>query len=121
MEKVWGYHLVIDLKDCNPDTIRSGYLIKKYVEDICLLIEMTRYGDTVLERFGKDPEVTGYSMFQLIEESNISGHFVEKNDTAFIDIFSCKEYKINTAVQYTAKYFGAKEVFHTFIKRGEKF
>ncbi len=113
----WGYHTLIDLVDCNPGLIRSEKTIKQYVKDILSLIKMTPYSDTVCVRFGKDPAVTGYSMFQLLEESNLAGHFVEADNSACIDIFSCKEYDVVTTINFTRDYFGAKRVSYQYIER----
>lgn len=52
---------------------------------------MIPFGKPQVVFFGKDNKA-GYTLVQLIETSNITGHFVEEDNSAFIDVFSCKEF-----------------------------
>ncbi len=106
----WGLLTSIDLRDCDPDKIRSKEVITQFSIDLCNYIEMKRFGEPIVVRFGADPRVQGYSLAQLIETSLISGHFAEDTDRAFIDIFSCKEYPPQRTAEYCKKYFGAKDM-----------
>jgi S-adenosylmethionine/arginine decarboxylase-like enzyme len=104
----WGLLTSIDLHDCDPDKIRSKDTITQFSIDLCNYIEMKRFGEPIVVRFGADPRVQGFSLAQLIETSLISGHFAEDTDRAFIDVFSCKEYPPKKAAEFCQKYFGAK-------------
>ncbi len=106
----WGLLTSIDLRDCDPEKIRSKEVITQFSIDLCNYIEMKRFGEPIVVRFGADPRVQGYSLAQLIETSLISGHFAEDTDRAFIDIFSCKEYPPQRTAEYCQKYFGAKDM-----------
>jgi len=106
----WGLLTSVDLYECNPKTIRDAAAIKRYVDELCELIEMRQFGETQIVNFGEDEKVAGYSMVQLIETSLISGHFANKSNSAYIDIFSCKYYEPSVAVEFTKKFFEAKEV-----------
>jgi S-adenosylmethionine/arginine decarboxylase-like enzyme len=113
----WGLLTSVDLRDCDPKKIRSKEHIAKFSVDLCEFIEMKRFGDPIVVRFGDDPRVQGYSLAQLIETSLISGHFAEDTNRAFIDIFSCKEYPPTKAAEFCAKYFGAKDLKFTTLFR----
>jgi S-adenosylmethionine/arginine decarboxylase-like enzyme len=115
--KVWGLLTSVDLYSCNSKTIRDAEAIKKYVSELCLLIEMKRFGDTKVVHFGKDEKVAGYSMVQLIETSLISGHFTNSTNNAYIDIFSCKYYNPLAVEEFTKKFFEAKETNMHYILR----
>lgn len=115
----WGLLTSIDLFNCNSATIRDGEKIKDYIIKLCKLIDMNRFGDPVIVRFGKDIRVSGYSAVQLIETSCISGHFAEDSDSVYIDIFSCKFYNQEEAVSFTKEFFGSKEVKFHVVLRGE--
>ncbi|MDD5014389.1 MAG: S-adenosylmethionine decarboxylase, partial [Atribacterota bacterium] len=108
--KAWGLSTSVDLYGCNPETIRDARAIKRYVDELCELIEMKQFGETKIVNFGEDEKVAGFSMVQLIETSLISGHFANMTNNAYIDIFSCKYYEPSTAVEFTEKFFEAKEV-----------
>ena len=113
----WGWHLALNLYQCDPASIRSKEVIEKYIIDLCELIEMRRFGDPVVVDFGDDPIVTGYSMFQLIETSNLAGHFANQSNAAYLDIFSCKKFDPNAAAKFSAKVFGAKTAQGVFLHR----
>lgn len=117
-ETPWGWHLVLNLYGCDPEAIQSRAVIKKFVGDLCNVIEMRRFGQPVVVNFGDNPNVTGYSMFQLIETSNLAGHFANKWDSAYLDIFSCKQYDPRPAAEFCAKTFKARRAKGVFIHRG---
>ncbi|MFA7575088.1 MAG: S-adenosylmethionine decarboxylase [Arcobacteraceae bacterium] len=116
-ENIWGLLTSIDLHDCNPDLIRDADAIKRYVDELCQLIEMKKFGDTQVVNFGEDERVAGYSMTQLIETSLISGHFANLTNNAYIDIFSCKYYDPQVAADFTQKYFKAKDIKIHYVLR----
>lgn len=104
----WGLSSSVDLYDCDPETIRSAEKIKEYVIELCKLIDMKRFGECTVVNFGEDEKVAGYSMTQLIETSLISGHFANKTNAAYLDIFSCKYYEPSVVEEFSRKFFGAK-------------
>lgn len=101
----WGILTSVDIHDCDPELIRSSEAIQKFVIELCDLIEMKRFGDTVIVHFGEDEKVAGYSMTQLIETSLISGHFANLTNNVYLDIFSCKYYEPEVAAEFSTKYF----------------
>ena len=105
----WGLMSSVDIKNCDPDLIRSADAIKEYVVKLCDLIEMKRFQDTVVVNFGEDEKVAGYSMVQLIETSLISGHFANLTNAAYIDVFSCKIYNPYEALAFTKEFFKGTE------------
>jgi S-adenosylmethionine/arginine decarboxylase-like enzyme len=113
----WGLLSSIDAQSCNPEAIRSAESIRKYVYELCDLIEMKRFGECNVVHFGEDERVAGYSMFQLIETSCISGHFANATNASYIDIFSCKEYDPAVVAEFTKNYFQASEYRITVINR----
>jgi len=116
----WGLSSNIDVRGCDPALIRSAAHIQDYVIQLCKLINMTRYGDIQIHRFGTDNK-EGYSFFQLIETSNISGHFSEELNIAFIDIFSCREYDVEIVKQFTLEFFKGAAAYGSYIYRGEPY
>ena len=103
----WGLCTCIDLKGCNPVTIRDADKIRQYVVEICDLIKMKRFGEPQVIHFGPNERVAGYSMTQLIETSCITAHFANETNTAYIDIFSCKEYAPQLTADFCREFFGA--------------
>jgi S-adenosylmethionine/arginine decarboxylase-like enzyme len=107
-EKCWGLCTCVDLKECNPETIRDPDAIRRFIIELCDLIEMKRFGDPTVIHFGPNERVAGYSMTQLIETSLISGHFANETNSAYLDIFSCKEYAPEKTAEFCKKFFGAR-------------
>ena len=114
----WGLLTSVDLYECNPKTITDASAIKRYVDELCELIEMKKFGETQVVHFGEDEKVAGFSMVQLIETSLISGHFANITNNAYIDIFSCKFYDPNVVVEFTKKFFDSKNAKMHYILRG---
>ena len=91
--KIFGYELILDLYDCDLKVISSKNKLTQYVNKLCSLIKMEKYGKTLLEYFGtKETHTKGYSLLQFIETSSITGHFSEHWCIAYINIFSCKSF-----------------------------
>ncbi len=105
----WGMETQIDASKCDPELIRDAEAIKQYVKELCELIEMNRFGDTIVVHFGEDEAVAGYSMAQLIETSLISGHFANATNNIYINIFSCKPYDPYVAAEFTKEFFKGEE------------
>ena len=105
-QSVWGIASSFDIYNCNPETIRDAEKIKQFVKELCDLIEMRRFGDTVVVHFGEDEKVAGFSMTQLIETSLISAHFANQTNTTYLDVFSCKPYDPEVVREFAEKFFG---------------
>jgi len=115
----WGLLTSVDVFDCDSEILRDGDKIKQFVIELCDLIDMKRFGEPVLVRFGADPRVQGYSVVQLIETSCISGHFAEDSNSIYVDIFSCKFYDQAKAVEFVKNFFNGKSEKSRVILRGE--
>ena len=115
--EIWGLLSSIDLYDCDAETIRNAEKIKKFVVELCDLIEMKRFGETQVVHFGEDEKVAGYSMTQLIETSLISGHFANLTNTTYLDVFSCKLYDPDVVAEFAKTFFKAKGYNLQVLKR----
>lgn len=113
----WGWHLVLNLYDCSLEKIQSAETIRQFVIDLCDLIEMRRFGEPTIVNFGDDPRVTGYSLVQLIETSNICAHFADHSRAVYIDIFSCKQFDPEVAAEFCVKAFEAGKHSGVFTNR----
>ena len=115
---VWGVASSIDIYNCDPRTIRSAEAIRRFVIELCDLIEMKRYGETVVVHFGENEKVAGYSMMQLIETSLISAHFANQSNVTYLDVFSCKPYNPDVVREFAQEYFGGTHsILHVNMRR----
>ena len=114
----FGWELIMDLYECNRDTISNEKEIRRFARELCDIIDMKPYGDPHTPYFGEKHEDTkGYSLLQFIETSSIVGHFSESTGAAYINIFSCREYDVELAEKFTNEFFGAERIHSRFIIR----
>ena len=115
----WGYHLLVDAKQGNLEKIKSKMHVSNFVKNLVDKIDMIAYGDLMIERFAThDPDKAGISFCQMIETSNITGHFVDLNGDFYIDVFSCKPYNTHTVIDLIEKYFQPTEINQKNVLRG---
>lgn len=114
----WGISTAIDLFECRPMEMRSPSYIRDFLRELVKLLDMKAFGEPFVERFGSGDKF-GYSAVQLIETSAIVCHFDETNNNAYIDIFSCKDYDADRAVDFCMKAFAAERAEYRSFKRGE--
>lgn len=119
MEKqVFGWELVLDLHGCDLSVMSSKEKLTEYIDKLCKIIKMKKYGKILLEYFGlQKPQTKGYSLLQFVETSSITGHFSEHWRISYINIFSCKPFDQQKAKDFTKKFFNAKKVKSRFIVR----
>ena len=118
MSGYWGYHLVLDCAGCDHEKITSGENIKTFTKELVKRIDMVAYGEPIVEHFAThDPQKAGYSMVQLIETSNICAHFVDRDDTMYLDVFSCKPFSNEVVMETVLEFIGAKTPRMTYLTR----
>ncbi len=101
---------------CDKTLLKDSQAIKKFVKELCVIINMKRVGPTMVKRFGHK-NLRGNSMMQFIETSSIVGHFDEIWDRAFIDVFSCKTFDPKIAGKFAKEFFKAKKAVVHKIER----
>ena len=118
MSKYWGYHLMLDCSGCDHDRITSRETIYNFTKELIKRIDMVAFGEPVIEHFAThDPNKAGFSMVQLIETSNIAAHFVDKDNTMYLDVFSCKPFSNDTVIATVKEYFGSKDERINYVTR----
>lgn len=107
--KIYGLELVLELFSCDLKILASGKKIKTFIDQICKLIKIKKYGPSYIKRFmGGDSFGEGYSFFQFITSSSIAGHCIEADRVVFINIFSCNLFDYKKAIGFAQKFFRAK-------------
>lgn len=102
----WGKHLLIDAQGGDLNAVTSIETITAFVDELVTTIDMVKYGPLWIERFAThDPVKAGISFVQMIETSNITGHFVDADGDFYLDIFSCKDYDAEVVQALVDQYF----------------
>ena len=116
----WGYHALFDCQSCPIERITSEENIREFINEIVSAIDMKSYGDPMIAHFAThDADAAGYSFCQMIETSNITGHFSDKTGDCYIDVFSCKEYDTDVAIDVIDDFFRPDEVKMRYFERGD--
>jgi len=100
----WGFHLMIDARNCLGHSIRSKQIIHNFTKELVKKIDMVPFGEPQIVHFGSGNKA-GYTLVQLIETSNICAHFVEETNDMYLDVFSCKSFSNTDVTQTLYKYF----------------
>ena len=119
MADFWGYHMRLNVANCELDTIvgESGRetihdFTKKLVKDI----DMVAYGEPQIVHFGEGNK-SGYTLIQLIETSNIAGHFCDDSGDAYLDVFSCKQFDQQVVINLTEEFFKPSKITYDYTER----
>ena len=113
---MWGYHLLLNLRNCRPLNIRCPSTIKQFTRHLVRDIDMVAYGEPLLQHIGTGNKA-GYTLVQLIETSNITAHFVEETNDAYLDIFSCKTFNPKDVEFIVNQYFLPEKISSVFLTR----
>lgn len=103
--RYWGKHLLVNAAACNRQMISCPRTIELFTTNLVKDIKMVPYGKPSIQYFGHGNKA-GYTLVQLIETSNITGHFTDEDGGAYIDVFSCKDFDeatVRDAVLYWFK------------------
>ena len=107
--RTWGKHLMIDAGGAAANTIRNPSVIHDFNKTLVKRIDMVAYGTPQIVRFGSGNK-SGYTLVQLIETSNICAHFVEENNSMYLDVFSCKDFDSVAVKQTVEEFFQVKRI-----------
>ena len=112
----WGYHLILDCYEGDKDLISNGENITAFAKTLVKRIHMKAYGEPQVIHFGEDDK-QGYTLVQLIETSNIAGHFCDDTGNFYIDVFSCKPYENAVVVETVKQFFSPERIVEHYIER----
>ena len=112
----WGCHLILDCAGCDAESIQSAERIRNFSKHLVKEIDMIAYGDPTLVHFGSGDKA-GYTLVQLIETSNICCHYVEENNSMYLDVFSCKPFEVDDVVRIVKLYFSPERINKIFLNR----
>ncbi len=114
----WGCHLILNCRSCDIEKITNRENLAAFATEMVKRIDMKAYGEPQLNHFATHcPDVAGYTLIQFIETSLISGHFVDKNGDAYIDIFSCKKFNIQDAKDVVNEFLKPENINWFFLTR----
>jgi S-adenosylmethionine decarboxylase len=114
----WGYHLTLDCHDCDRSSIKDGEHVKGFIQELMKRIDMKPIGDTRVEYTAAEfPDKAGLTAVQIIVTSTIVAHFIDSTGDLYLDVFSCKQFDIETVVNTVDEYFKPTNTRVNFLTR----
>jgi S-adenosylmethionine decarboxylase len=114
-EKYWGYHLIIDMGECN-ESINDVNQVENFIRTLVQTIDMKPIGEPIMVYVDEDGQ-KGVTGVQIITTSTITFHGDDEGKAVYLDVFSCKEFDMNTVLQLTTQYFNPQRIKHSWIIR----
>ena len=115
----YGNHLIIDGFNCSEEKLNDKELVKNILLELPKIMGMKIISDpVVVDHKAEKKEESGITGFVLIAESHISIHTYPAKKYVTIDVFSCKEFNTDKAVEYMKDAFEMEKVEKEFMKRG---
>jgi S-adenosylmethionine/arginine decarboxylase-like enzyme len=115
-ENSWGYHLILDVKGCDLNKSKDPIYISDFVKELVKRIDMVPFGEPHVLHFGEG-ELTGWTVLQFIQTSNIVGHFIDSNGDLYFDVFSCRSFEKQIVLDMLEEYFSPENIKHEFLIR----
>jgi S-adenosylmethionine decarboxylase len=119
----FGPHVMLDAYRCDPKSLNDKKLVYKFLDTLPAKIGMKKmmkpYVMYAEANDKKDPG--GWSGFVMIQESHISIHTFIKRRFVTADIYSCKEFDTEKAVNFFKKAFKPKNIDSIVETRGKKY
>lgn len=114
----WGTHLVLDISKCDKSKATNPEYITKFAKALVEKIDMIPYGEPQVVHFCDHvAEKAGWTLVQLIETSNIMGHFCDADGDCYLDIFSCKHFDIDETIKFIQEWFSPARIDYVVFDR----
>jgi S-adenosylmethionine decarboxylase len=118
----FGVHLMVDGYGCDRSALEDINLIYDFLDDYPARMEMTKIMPPYVFRYnGVVAEDWGISGFVLIAESHISIHTFPEKGYFSLDMFSCKPFDTEQAVEVLKQRFQMQKYEMKVLDRGQEF
>ncbi|MDY0041646.1 MAG: adenosylmethionine decarboxylase [Desulforhabdus sp.] len=118
----FGVHLMVDGYGCNRSALEDINLICDFLDHYPARMGMTKIMPPYVFRYsGTVPEDWGVSGFVLIAESHISIHTFPEKQYLSLDMFSCKPFDTELAVEFVKERFQIQKYEMKVLDRGQEF
>ena len=112
-------HLTIDGFGGERELLSSETLVRSLLDRYPAEIGMTKISEPhVIRYLGEKAEDWGVSGFVLIAESHIAIHTFPERGYVWVDVFSCKEFETDVAVDSIVDAFGLTHITSHVLPRG---
>ena len=119
---MFGPHLILEAYGCPKDKLADLGLMSTILDAYPAQLDMTKIMPPYVFTYkGTVPDDWGVSGIVLIAESHISIHTFPEKGFVTLDIFSCREFDVDAAVDYFCKQFEPESYDKQVLMRGREF
>lgn len=118
----FGVHLMMDGYGADPNLLQDMGYIYNFLDEYPSRMDMTKIMPPYVFRYqGAVAEDWGISGFVLIAESHISVHTFPDKRYLSVDMFSCKQFDTELAVENLQRRFRIRKYELKVLDRGQEF
>lgn len=117
IRKIFGYHLALDLYDCDPEAIRNVDNCYSYLDKLPGIIVT----DVQSPPFVVYKEKIGFAGWIPVVESGISLYVYFPSNFICTDIYTCKKFDYEKVKRVTIEIFKPKRIKEQRFLRGEEY
>lgn len=119
---MFGPHLILEAYGCPKELLGDLGLVSEALDAYPAKLDMTKIMPPYVFRYsGAVPDDWGVSGVVLIAESHISIHTFPDKGFVTLDIFSCREFDVDQAIEYFSSVFKPTSVEKQVLQRGREF
>ena len=119
---MFGPHLVLEAYGCSKEKLADLTAISQVLDEYPEKLAMTKIMPPYVFRYsGAVPDDWGVSGVVLIAESHISIHTFPDKEFVTLDIFSCKDFDVDHAIEYFCSIFKPTSYEKQLLLRGREF
>lgn len=119
---MFGPHLIMEASGCNYEKLTDIKLLTRLLDNLPEKMGMTKVMPPyVFEYRGEVADDWGLSGIIIIAESHLAFHTFPDKGFVTVDIFSCKDFDVRTAVQEIVNTFEPNTWDEQLIMRGREF
>jgi S-adenosylmethionine decarboxylase len=119
---MFGPHLILEAYGCSKQQLSDLTLVSDVLDAYPEQLNMTKIMPPYVFKYsGAVPEDWGVSGIVLIAESHISIHTFPDKEFVTLDIFSCKDFDVDDAIEYFCSVFNPTSYEKQLLMRGREF
>jgi S-adenosylmethionine decarboxylase len=116
-KKIFGYHLVLDLYDCDPDAVRDMKRCYRFLDVMPDLMATHKQS----RPFVIFTESVGFCGWVPIVESGVSLYTNIPLSFVSVDIYSCKKFDLDEVREFTFGTFSPRRTKERYLTRGKEY
>lgn len=119
-DQVFGYQLLLDLYGCKEGVCDDLSLCYQFLDDIVGALGMEKQAPPNIFRSDatRFPDKAGLSGWAPLIESSIVIHTLTPKNYISVDVYCCKSFSRQTAIDMCNKFFVPKKIDEQYIERG---